>query len=271
MPTSAFQNHEESQDRPFKLDIGPYSATYREGVSSGSSQHSEHFSASLGATVGNDFLSASVMGSYDHSTMQSQNASISSRHASVRAGRLHFDELPRLSVAARSALQSSSAEFHARFGDYFVAALELGADIGCSLSVSSKSHAETERTALTVAVHALFWDASATTENVSSSEYAELDLSFRSYNTSNNSNDTVHTSEPSGVALIRTYAKQYLRLTADLGPRFQIELDQSGLADQNASFGWLDCDKVVRAGLGVQYVLLPFATLPEVIELQALA
>lgn len=50
---------------PYIIDGGI--SSYWEGNSSSSAQHSEHFSASLGVTVGCKFLSVSVTGSYDKS------------------------------------------------------------------------------------------------------------------------------------------------------------------------------------------------------------
>ncbi|KAK3070134.1 hypothetical protein LTR53_010993 [Teratosphaeriaceae sp. CCFEE 6253] len=276
MPRSAFRRDAETVGQLLALDLHPYRATYREGVSSGSRETSEHLSASLGATIGCDFLSASVTGSYDHATMQSHNAgdmgSTLSRHASVRAGRLHFEDLPPLAEPARLALQSSLSEFHTQFGDYFVVALELGADIGCCLGISSDSSAESESTAITVTAHALFWDASMTSESSTSTEHAELRVGFRSYNTFNNSNETVDVVSPGDAAIVRSYAARYMQQTVDLAPRLQTEMKRLNLSEDSDldTFRWSDCDKVVFAGLGVQYILLPFSVVPEVRELQAM-
>ncbi|KAK3112487.1 hypothetical protein LTR53_011203 [Teratosphaeriaceae sp. CCFEE 6253] len=248
MPRSAFRRDAETVGQLLALDLHPYRATYREGVT---------------------WSTAAETPVADRTTTQ---GSTLSRHASVRAGRLHFEDLPPLAEPARVALQSSLSEFHTQFGDYFVVALELGADIGCCLSISSDSSAESESTAITVTAHALFWDASTTSESSTATEHAELRVGFRSYNTFNNSNETIDVVSPGDAAIVRSYAARYMQQTVDLAPRLQTEMKRLNLSEDSDldTFQWSDCDRVVLAGLGVQYILLPFSVVPEVRELQAM-
>ena len=63
----------------FTAEVDSYAATIRESTSTASKASSEHMSASLGVTVGCDFLSANVTGSYDETT--TSNATVGTMHS----------------------------------------------------------------------------------------------------------------------------------------------------------------------------------------------
>ena len=57
------------------VELGGNQSSYRESFTFSSHQTSDHFSGSLGVSIGNDFLSGSVSASYDKTVAESKEVS----------------------------------------------------------------------------------------------------------------------------------------------------------------------------------------------------
>ncbi|KAI0965327.1 hypothetical protein F4678DRAFT_467666 [Xylaria arbuscula] len=129
-------------------------STFRETESDSHSSTVDHYSGSLGVTVGCPFLKANVTGSYDKTVNTTTNSHKMSRSSFCHDGTVKFLRDPPLSYSARHLLTEAQGEelFRHKYGDYYVAGFTLGGEAGAFISVDSGSRDEVNTTSITVSV-----------------------------------------------------------------------------------------------------------------------
>ncbi|MCJ1404978.1 hypothetical protein MMC11_008204 [Xylographa trunciseda] len=224
----------------------------RESTSSSSS--SEHLSVGFGATIGNDYLNASVTGGYD-------KALLNNLDASYRAGAIRFSGEVPLSKAAKSILQGADGfqRFRDRYGDYYVGGLHIGADTGVLVSQDIEQGESTEQLSVTLKVQFLCFSASKTWTEADFSAYMNTRFSVNCFDTLENIH---YANDLSNIIEARDYGQDFAARAHGLSERcskllavFTQELEQVSRET---------CEGICQANLVAEVLLLPFAKMREV-------
>lgn len=187
--------------------------------------------------------------------------------ATNRAGYVAFERQPLLTTEAIITIkyEGGITAFHERYGDYYVAGYRLGGDTGLMLSGSDSARKELEHLGVTLKVKVLFIEKSKTwtKHSVTSSQASALTLS--GYDTLDNQHWSLGVGEEgTSTEAVQQRAADVMSKSQTLEGRIQDGLDDMNIVDgQDLSFE--DCDKLTKAGLGVELVLLPVTSLRQVI------
>lgn len=264
-------------------------ASFRDGFSTQSGVSTEHLSAALGITVGYPFLNASVSGKYDKNVMMNNNVSYpssalmvdailirvvqgikASRNATCRMGRVVLASSPILSQSALTLLESANgpARFRAAYGDYYICGYELGADAGVCLSASTESTTTTQSLEITVAVKILFYTASKTHTERSSSFSTSSTMTFCGYNSLEQKTDELTSPDKSTLeqqARLRDASAEYMKKVGSLDSEVRVSMARLGLEDAQ-KLPLSVCPLICQSGLVVELLLAPFARLNQYVK-----
>jgi len=184
-----------------------------------------------------------------------------------------FDNAPEFSDTARRTLRtarySQDDEFEKRYGDYYIAALRIGAANGTELSTSSSSESSSKASSYSVAVKVkvFCWSVSKTYSDSSFEASAS-----ESGNIKYNGYDTLSCLQ-SDFAGSNELAHQQLIVTANtnlekgklMQGRLRKATDKFGLED-GCEMSQEQVDGLLGAGLVIEVQLLPYAKLREYIS-----
>lgn len=108
----------------------------------------------------------------------------------IRTGTIYIDgsqfSLDALADTRRA--RSNPSTFTDQYGEYYVASLQLSADAGVLVSVSSSLHTESERLDLKGKLHVLWWDVEKSYHDESSMSTAWSNFNITAYDTLTRSN-----------------------------------------------------------------------------------
>ena len=197
----------------------------------------------------------------DKSDLQGSRAS---RHVSVSAGLVTFEDTPSLEVEARELLQSNPAQFQDRFGDYFVTGLQVGASAGCCLTASQTTESKESTTKISVTVHAFLWDATTESSETHQSSSSTYNLDFSGYNTLLEHFGSKQCSSGSPPGPVLNLASAYMTQVTDLQHAFAHEMKAHELVT-GARVSRSSCSAACKAGLVSHLILRPYRQLPEVV------
>ena len=154
--------------------------------------------------------------------------------------------------------------FHERYGDYYVAGYRLGGDTGLLLSGSDSARTDLEQFGLTLKVRVLFVDTSTTyTKDSVSSSHASA-LSLTGYDTLDNQHCSLLKGQQGNSAEeVQQRGAEIMRKSQMLDARIQAKLDELNVMDGKV-LSFEDCDRLTKAGLVVELVLLPVTSLRQV-------
>ncbi|RPA86776.1 hypothetical protein BJ508DRAFT_357872 [Ascobolus immersus RN42] len=157
-PNSSLFAAESLQNVPIRFETSGNVASYRSTESISSSSSSEHLSVGFAVSVGCSCLGGSVSGQYDKLVLENHDGSKTSIQASYRSGTVHFSNPPKLSNEALITLKYEGGleALKKRYGDYYVAGFNIGADAGVMLSKSTESRLAEERLELEIKIKILF-------------------------------------------------------------------------------------------------------------------
>ncbi|KAK6543564.1 hypothetical protein TWF694_000308 [Orbilia ellipsospora] len=244
-------------------------SSFHDGKSTHAGTCTEHLSGGLGLTAGVPGVSVTVSGKYDMNCITNQNVGDGiqiSRNTSCRVGRIVLDRTPPFSAEAVAMLRANdgAARFKAKYGDYYVAGYELGADAGACMSASSSSSRKEETIELTVTVEVLFWSESVTTSTTKATTTADSAFSFCGYNSLTNEIDKIETKglKPSQQEQIQRAAGEYLAQVRNLYPNVRKRLGELGVQD-GQKLPLTAATQLCRSGLVVAILLAPFTRLNE--------
>ncbi|KAI6780909.1 uncharacterized protein J7T54_007389 [Emericellopsis cladophorae] len=245
-----------------RLEVGVGRAV--EGRSDSNSLTSEHFSGTLGLSVGNSLLSAGVSASYDQQMQEATNASRASHNSRLRCGRVALASDPPLSSAAKSLLRRENGQqlFKELYGDYYVAGYVLGADAGGCLSATSSARQQVKTMSTTVRVKALWESYTSSTCSTESHQTYSMDLAFDAYDTLAGTNVSLRAKAGEKTDEIREAALLYAQRWQALHERLERRIHEMGLED--CSLGQVSEHlDMIKAGLVVELILTPFRALGE--------
>ena len=159
------------------------------------------------------------------------------------------------------------ALFRRSYGDYYLAALELGADAGCSLLAATSSEDHETSFKVTGTIHALFWDASVEYSESHADSTSAFDLTFSSYNTHAQRCEAEHCAEGQSYAVIRQRAAQRMEELTHLRQSMSSSMREHGLRD-GERLSLQQVRQLCTAGLVVRIILLPYRHLPSIAQLR---
>lgn len=158
--------------------------------------------------------------------------------------------------------------FQQTYGDFYVCGYELGADAGATLNATTQSSSTIETLELTVAVKALFAEASSTSSISKSSFDYSSGMTFSGYSTLDNDQLTIASvtlSEGQQQAL-KAAAGRFLEKIQSLEAMARAKLKSMRLVD-GQTLPFSACVEVCQSGLVVQLLLAPFARLEEFVSI----
>jgi hypothetical protein len=181
-----------------------------------------------------------------------------------------LDTSPVLAQSALVLLDSAdgSARFRSAYGDYYVCGYELGADAGACMSASTESTTTTESLEITVAVKVLFYTASTTHTESSSSFNTSSSMNFCGYSSLEQKVDDLTTPNRSSVdeqAQLQQVAADYMKKVGSLDSDVRKSLADLGLKDAE-KLSLSVCPRVCQSGLVVELLLAPFARLNQYVN-----
>jgi hypothetical protein len=248
-----------SSPAPFQVDLTGVEYIFKESTTSSSSSSTEHLSASLGVTNGNDFLNASVSGKYDKDVAESTQGTRASRNATYRIRRMGSRRLKHVSRSAKDTLKLRSAKsFKDAYGDYF---------IRCAL-FNARAHSRSERTeqTITVTVKALLLEASKTTTEVNQSATRELEMLLSGYDTLQSLNQGVETAKGDDVATMLRNSVRFENGMKEIVTEVDVVTRGLGLVDGR---GWngAEVERLWASDIVVQVVLLSYKCVRELLDI----
>ena len=268
----AFSERTLTERLRFRNETGAKSS-FHKAITSSASSSSEHTSISGKAGVGGKFLGASVSGKYnkdvsDNSDVgscppfnrvvsnectQDMKASI---QATIRTGTVYISQ-PRFSLDALDdtrRTQSSRSYFSEKYGDYYVASLQLGADAGVLASSASSAHTESESLDIKVTLTVLWWDIEVNyhSEKHSSAQWSNFNIT--GFDTMTGSNVTNASLQKPAQEVIQ----DYIQRVTNLEVRVREKMQEFGLTeDRNVDLD--TCRKLCESVLVVGITLLPYS------------
>lgn len=155
--------------------------------------------------------------------------------------------------------------FERRYGDYYVAGYRLGGDTAMLMSSSSYKTKVTETIGVTVTVEVLFWEISDHWETDFKFFASGRSLKLLGYDTLGARNWNESASGNAEVAELFVRSKDIALSTQSLGERLSGILDDMGL-HHGDELTMEQCDKLTKAGVVVELVLMPVRGLRHVLE-----
>ncbi|KAF7339040.1 hypothetical protein MVEN_01980200 [Mycena venus] len=118
--------------------------SFRQTESSSTTSSYDHMDASFGVAAGCGIIGASVKDEFAKSVSENRDSNKVSLQASLRVGQIGFSAFPELSPQSLTLLRKSPSDFNRTYGQYFAAALFIGADTTTFLSTSSSMDIRSE-------------------------------------------------------------------------------------------------------------------------------
>jgi hypothetical protein len=180
-----------------------------------------------------------------------------------RSGTVFFDQAPSLSAEAIGVLTSKGLEgFQKKYGDYYVAGYQLGADTAVMISTSECDRTKAERVAVKVEAQVAFWSAEHVENKFFRYATKSAMVNLSGFDTLSNSRwkDSTLGTDLDGI---RATAAYIANLAQDLPSRVDEKLRDIGL-DSDSVVTQGDCLNMCRSGIVVEIVLLPISRLRQV-------
>ncbi|CAI6331687.1 unnamed protein product [Periconia digitata] len=271
-----------SQHTPFDLDRLESSnfiyrtqdncrGTYLSSSTNSSSSSYDHLSLSLGVSVGNAVLGASVTGSYDKSVLEDRSKSKTSRKTSFQAGAVQFQRPPPLSEEARQLLLPENGGFDAftkRFGDFYVSGFTIGGDASVVISQATSKSQNVEKLKVELEVRVLCFSDTETIAEVDTST-SSFDVELNLYAFDSLDRSFVEFSAANGTALrfvdARKLAVEYGWRVDRMPARIEESVKSLGtILDARKPLSWGQVGGVLQSNVVSNLILLPFSTHREV-------
>jgi hypothetical protein len=253
--------------------------------------NSEHFSATLGVSVGNSFLGASASGIYDTAVSNnkdvctcvgaSRNTANSSANLSeksvktsqgsyFRLGAIIFQQPPQLSKAALSLIKRQGWDaFTSKYGDYYVSALHIGGETGVMVSQHSDSRESSEKLLAKVEVQLLCFSSTWSSSSQSYESASTGNYNFSSFNTLEKSSTSVASSTSTGFKTARKHVLEAVASGAAIAKFIDDKLRLLNLIN-GQEIKWDTCKELAKENLILELMLVPLRTLREVQQAIAL-
>ncbi|KAI9841613.1 MAG: hypothetical protein M1837_000520 [Sclerophora amabilis] len=242
-------------------------ASFKSATSTFEGSATEHLSVGVGTTLDCKFLKASVSGRYDRDVAENRDSSKSSIRSTFRIGAVRLSDIPRLTDEALITIKYGGGirAFEQRYGDYFVAGYRLGGDTGVLVGSSGTSSFLTQEITLEAKVKALCYSKSWSTSKAWHESLASNSFSVMGYDTLGNVHLSERVSGGPEAEKVGADAKMLMDKAQNLGLRVEDKLAEFGLPEDEP-LEYAVYDRLTRAGLVAELLLLPVATLKQVME-----
>jgi hypothetical protein len=156
------------------------------------------------------------------------------------------------------------AEFERRYGDYYVAGYRLGGDTGVLVGTTGDFSSTTETLSVEVTVQVLFWSDTYSTSTTTHSESHSATVTVLGYDTLTN----LHVSKMTKLGVFNVDvgqdAQSLIHMAQSLPTRVDQKMAEVNLPE-NEPLSYEICDRLTKAGLVAELVLLPVGTMREVL------
>ncbi|KAF7343733.1 hypothetical protein MSAN_01953900 [Mycena sanguinolenta] len=247
------------------LVFEPANATtsFRQTESSSTASSYDHMDASFGVSASCGFIGVSVQGEFAKSVSENQDSNKVSQRASLRVGRIGFSAFPGLSPESLSLLHKSPSDFNRKYGQYFAAALFIGADTTTFLSTSSSVdlHAEMENIEVKAKI---LWKHVNVYSNHSHSESASstYGITYDGFDTLSAYQHHLRATDAAGYAALETEAERNLLNGKCLVERVKGALKSLGLDENRTTVvAEKQLEGVFNSGAVAEVMFLPYAGL----------
>ncbi|KAJ6479053.1 hypothetical protein C8R45DRAFT_1156574 [Mycena sanguinolenta] len=247
------------------LIFEPTNATnsFRQTESSSTASSYEHMDTSFTVSASCGFIGASVQGEFAKSVSDNRDSNKLSLQASLRVGRIGFSACPGLSSEALALLHESPSDFNRTYGQYFAAALFIGADTTTFLSTSSSMDIRSEMRDIEVKAKIL-WMKVTLYSNHSHSESASstYDVTYDGFDTLSAYQHHARATDATGYAALKIEAAKNLSGGIGLLERVKEALTSLGL-DETKTMVMTEkqLQGVFNSGAVVEVMFLPYASL----------
>ncbi|GME51316.1 uncharacterized protein LTHEOB_3015 [Neofusicoccum parvum] len=264
-------------DTPFSttpLFTSPITGTYLPSSSPSSFRTSDtttattttsHLSTSLGVSAGCPLLHASATSHYDRAALHNTAACKTSTATTLRAGTITLATPPRLTDAAILILKHGGGlpALRHRCGDYYVAALVLGASAAALASRAAATESVAERVAVVARLCALFWSNGPTEERAWGAASGAAAVAVEACSTLGEERVSEAASGVEEVERLAGRVRGVLAGVEEVPARVEGVLGALGVRAGGVVSGEV-CDALCDQGLVVELVLVPVETLWEV-------
>ncbi|KAJ5748583.1 uncharacterized protein N7511_010279 [Penicillium nucicola] len=236
--------------------------TVTRSTTTSAAESHEHTSFSLQAQVGGSAIGVSGRGNYEARVATNQHAQNASFRAEYQAGRIGFDEPPRLSADALALLHNRADPnaFRAKYGDYYVGAYLLGGANSQLLSCTAMGASSSKDMSAQVTGRFLGFKKTVSIEDHERAEAAMGQYELVAYD-SLDAWDCTHKGGAGQADLELTARANYDRCST-LVNRVAAKVEAMQL-QHGARVPWDSCEAICRDHLVVQILLLPYAKVKE--------
>ncbi|KAF7346625.1 hypothetical protein MSAN_01800000 [Mycena sanguinolenta] len=247
------------------LVFEPTNATnsFRQAESSSTASSYDHMDAKFRVSASCGFIGASVQGEFAKTVSENRDSNKVSLQASLRVGRIGFSVCPGLSSEALALLRKSPSDFDRTYGQYFAAALFIGADTTTFLSTSSSMNLRSEMKKIEVKAKILWIKVTVYKENSESeSASSAYDVTYDGFDTLSAYQHHARATDATGYAALKLEAAKNLSGGIGLVERVKEVLKSLGLDDKETMvITEKQLQGVFNSGAVAEVMFLPYAGL----------
>ncbi|GME65758.1 uncharacterized protein LTHEOB_3015 [Neofusicoccum parvum] len=239
-------------------------SSFRTSDTTASTTTSSHLSTALGISAHIPLLHASATSHYDHAALHNTTACKTSTATTLRAGAITL-ATPRLSDAAILILKHGGGipALQRRSGDYYVAALVLGASAAALASRAAATESVAERVAVVARLRGIFWSGSRTEARAWGAASSAAAVAVEACSTLGEERVSEAASGVEEVERLAERVRGVLAGVEEVPARVEGVLGALGVR-AGGVVGVEACDALCDQGLVVELVLVPIETLWEV-------
>ncbi|KAF7342858.1 hypothetical protein MSAN_02001900 [Mycena sanguinolenta] len=236
---------------------------FRRTESSSTASSSEHMDTSFAVSASCGFIGVSVQGEFANSLSENRDSNKVSLQASLRVGRIGFSTYPGLSSESLTLLRKSPSDFNRTYGQYFAAALLIGADTTTFLSTSSSMDLRSEMENIEIEAKALWTKVpAASKKSHSQSASATHGITYDGFDTLRAYQRHSRATDAAGYEALKIEAARNLSGGIGLVERVREALKSLGL-DETKTMVMTEkqLQGVFNSGAVVEVMFLPYASL----------
>ncbi|KAF8212689.1 hypothetical protein K438DRAFT_1957306 [Mycena galopus ATCC 62051] len=217
----------------------------------------------LWVAAGCGIIGASAKGEFAKSVSENRDSNKVSLQASLRVGQIGFSTLPELSPQSLTLLRKSPSDFNSTYGQYFAAALFIGADNTTFLSTSSSIDIRSEMRDIEVKAKILWKKITVYSDHRhSESASSTYDIAYDGFDTLSGYQRHSRATDVTGYDALKMEAAKNLSGGIDLVDRVKEGLKSLGLDEKKTMvMTEKQLPGVFNSGAVVEVMFLPYAGL----------
>ncbi|KAJ7268392.1 hypothetical protein C8J57DRAFT_1067219 [Mycena rebaudengoi] len=247
------------------LVFEPTDATnsFRRTESSSMASSYDHMDASFGVAAGCGSIGVSAKGEFAKSVSENRDSNKVSLQTSLRVGQIGFSAFPGLSPQSLTLLRKSPSDFNRTYGQYFAAALFIGADTTTFLSTSSSMDIRSEMRDIEVKAKILWKNVPVYKDQYhSESASSTYDITYDGFDTLSAYQRHSRVTDATGYEALKMEAARNLSGGIGLVDRVRETLKSLGLNEKKTMMMTeKQLQGVFNSGAVVEVMFLPYAGL----------